>query len=53
MSTVFIGLMSGTSLDGMDAALPWVWGALVVMLLGAAGLIFWLVRRSRRVHVPK
>lgn len=40
-------------LDGMDAALPWVWGALIVIVVAAGALIFWLIRRSRRIHVPK
>jgi hypothetical protein len=35
-----------------DRALPWVWGGLLVFLIGGGGLIFWLVRRSRRKHDP-
>jgi hypothetical protein len=35
-----------------DEALPWVWAGLAVILLGGGSLIFWLVRRSRRVHDP-
>lgn len=31
-----------------DAALPWFWGGMAIALLGIAGLVFWLVRRSRR-----
>ena len=40
-------------LDSMDTALPWIWGGIILVLLAAGGLIFWLVRRSRRIHVPK
>ena len=35
-------------LESVDAALPWVWGGAIVLLAAIAGLIFWLVRRSRR-----
>jgi hypothetical protein len=38
-------------IDAWEAALPWVWAALAVALLGIGGLIFWLVRRSRRQQV--
>lgn len=33
-----------------DAALPWFWVGMAIGLLGLAGLVFWLVRRSRRSH---
>lgn len=39
-------------IDGMDRVLPWVAAAFAILALGAGGLIFWLVRRSRRVHNP-
>jgi len=39
-------------IEGWDAALPWVWGAMAVTLLAVGGLIVWLVRRSRRRHDP-
>lgn len=39
-------------LQAMDRVLPWVWAGLAALLLGGAGLIFWLVRRSRRKHDP-
>lgn len=39
-------------IDAMDRVLPWVWGGLAVFLIGGGGLIFWLVRRSRRKHDP-
>lgn len=35
-------------LNGMDAALPWIWGGAIAVLLLALGLIVWLVRRSGR-----
>lgn len=37
-------------LDAWDRVLPWVWTGLIIGVLGMGGLIFWLVRRSRRVH---
>lgn len=39
-------------IEGWDAALPWIWGMLAATLLGIAGLVFWLVRRSRRRRDP-
>ncbi len=39
-------------LNGIDAVLPWVWGGIVAGILLFGGLIFWLVRRSRRKHDP-
>jgi hypothetical protein len=33
---------------GFDALIPWIQGGLIVIVLLAGGLIFWLVRRSRR-----
>lgn len=39
-------------IEAWDRALPWVWTGLAVFLLGGGGLIFWLVRRSRRKHDP-
>ena len=42
-----------TMLESFDAALPWIWGGLFAVLLAAGALIYWLVRRSRRIHVPK
>lgn len=39
-------------IEAMDKALPWVWAGLAAILLGVGGLIFWLVRRSRRKHDP-
>ena len=36
-----------TVIETFEAALPWIWGTLVVVLALIAGLIFWLVRRSR------
>jgi hypothetical protein len=35
-----------------DSALPWFWGGMAVTLCGIGGLVFWLVRRSRRRHDP-
>ena len=35
-----------------DSALPWFWAGMVITLCGIAGLVFWLVRRSRRRHDP-
>lgn len=37
-------------LNAMDRMLPWIWGGVLAVLLAAAGLIFWLVRRGRRKH---
>ncbi|MGZ8287539.1 MAG: hypothetical protein ACXWUQ_18195 [Allosphingosinicella sp.] len=37
-----------TTLDTMESVLPWFWGGLIFALLLVGGLIFWLVRRSRR-----
>jgi hypothetical protein len=39
------------AIDAWDAALPWVWAGMTVTLCGFGALIFWLVRRSRRIHV--
>lgn len=39
-------------LDAMDRALPWVLAILAILAIGVGGLIFWLVRRSRRRHNP-
>lgn len=39
-------------IEAMDTVLPWVWAGLAVILAGFAGLVFWLVRRSRRKHDP-
>ena len=39
-------------LDSMDRALPWVGAAFLFVIAGLGGLIFWLVRRSRRKHDP-
>lgn len=38
--------------DIWDSALPWFWGGMAIILVGGGGLIFWLVRRSRRKHDP-
>lgn len=35
-------------IETWEKALPWVWAGLAIALLGISGLIFWLVRRSRR-----
>ena len=37
-----------TAIETFEAVLPWIWGTLVVVLALVGGLIFWLVRRSRR-----
>ncbi|HWT12237.1 MAG TPA: hypothetical protein VN231_05755 [Allosphingosinicella sp.] len=37
-----------TMIESWDAAVPWVWGGLLITLLAVGGLVFWLVRRSRR-----
>jgi hypothetical protein len=37
-----------TMLEGVDRALPWIWGTLIAGVLAVAALIIWLVRRSRR-----
>jgi hypothetical protein len=34
--------------DSLEAAAPWIQAGAVVLLLAMAGLIWWLVRRSRR-----
>jgi hypothetical protein len=39
-------------IDSMDRALPWVGATLLILILGGGGLIFWLVRRSKRKHDP-
>lgn len=39
-------------LNGIDAALPWIWATLAIVLLAAVALIVWLVRRSRRRRDP-
>jgi hypothetical protein len=39
-------------IEAWDNMLPWIWAGLAVILLGGGSLIFWLVRRSRRVHDP-
>ena len=39
-------------IDAMDRALPWAAGGFLLLVLGVGGLIFWLVRRSRRKHDP-
>lgn len=39
-------------LDSVDRALPRVWAALAILVVGVGALIFRLVRRSRRVHDP-
>ena len=38
--------------QSMEAAIPWMWGGGLFGLLLFGGLIFWLVRRSRRKHAP-
>ncbi|MDQ4087348.1 MAG: hypothetical protein M3177_04965 [Pseudomonadota bacterium] len=37
-----------TMIETWDAAVPWIWAALVTVLAGVVALIVWLVRRSRR-----
>jgi hypothetical protein len=37
--------------EAWDSALPWIWAGLAIALVAMGGLIFWLVRRSRRIHV--
>jgi len=37
-----------TVIETFESALPWIWGTLVAVLVLVGGLIFWLVRRSRR-----
>ena len=37
-----------TVIETFESALPWIWGTLLVVLALIGGLIFWLVRRSRR-----
>ena len=39
-------------LESMDRALPWVGAGFLLLIAGVGGLIFWLVRRSRRKHDP-
>lgn len=39
-------------LDAMDRAFPWVLAILAILAIGVAGLIIWLVRRSRRKDEP-
>lgn len=36
------------AMQAWDAAVPWIWGLLIAILLAAVALIIWLVRRSRR-----
>lgn len=38
-------------IETWDAALPWFWAGMAITLCGIGGLIFWLVRRSRREQV--
>jgi hypothetical protein len=40
-------------LNAVDSALPWIWGGVLVFLLGTGALIVWLVRRSRRKHAAQ
>lgn len=35
-------------IETWEKALPWVWAGLAVVLVGGIGLVWWLVRRSRR-----
>jgi hypothetical protein len=35
-------------MEAWDRVLPWVWGGFLFAVLALGGLIFWLVRRSRR-----
>ena len=37
-----------TMMEAWDRMLPWFWGGLLFALAAIGGLIFWLVRRSRR-----
>lgn len=39
-------------IESWDKAVPWLWATMLVALLAAAGLIVWLVRRSRRRQDP-
>jgi hypothetical protein len=39
-------------IEAWDRMLPWLWAGFAAALLGGGSLIFWLVRRSRRVHDP-
>jgi hypothetical protein len=39
-------------IEAMDRALPWVLALLTALALGGGALIYWLVRRSRRMHDP-
>lgn len=39
-------------IEAWDRVLPWVWAGFALVLLGGASLVFWLVRRSRRIHDP-
>lgn len=39
-------------MNAMDRALPWVGAVFLLLVLAIGGLIFWLVRRSRRRHDP-
>ncbi len=37
-------------MEAWESVLPWFWAGLAIGLIGISGLIFWLVRRSRRRH---
>jgi hypothetical protein len=40
-------------MEAWDSALPWIWAGMAVVLGVAGGLVFWLVRRSRRWNAAR
>ena len=41
-----------TVIQAWDSIVPWIWAGLVILVAAVGGLIFWLVRRSRRRRDP-
>ena len=39
-------------METWDSIVPWIWAGLFIILAAVGGLVFWLVRRSRRKRDP-
>lgn len=41
-----------TMIETWDSMVPWIWAGVLIVLVGVAALVIWLVRRSRRQSDP-